>query len=261
MHGSGRASLFRQLTSLLERDERPPAERERLARLMTVLARLEPPPDPDRVFPSYAQLRSEFVDSISSADPEVVEERFLELYCHLHMHVAPYTAEEREAVDASGGYWCHAGGLSPILKAGDWIGPHTTSADLGAGNGLQGLLLQTLYPHALTVQYEISAKMVEIGKRLQTWLSIPEDRIQWVSANLLEIAPREIDFLYLYRPLRPEGEGAEFYTRLASWLERSSRPVVVFSIADCLRSFLSERFEVFYGDGHLTCFRGPVCDG
>ena len=24
---------------------------------------------------------------------------------------------------------------------------------------------------------------------------------------------------------------------------------------DCLRDFLSDRYEVFYGDGHLTCFK------
>jgi hypothetical protein len=26
-------------------------------------------------------------------------------------------------------------------------------------------------------------------------------------------------------------------------------------VADCLRDFLSDRYQVFYGDGHLTCFR------
>ena len=43
--------------------------------------------------------------------------------------------------------------------------------------------------------------------------------------------------------------------RFAAELAESGSPVVIFSIADCLRDFLPEEFEVFYGDGHLTCFR------
>ena len=120
------------------------------------------------------------------ADDEI-EERFLELYAHLHMNEAPYTIEERQRMDAAGGYWNHAGGLIPIRKAAPWIDGSTVSADFGAGNGVQGLLLQVLYPHRKTVQIEIAEKMSEI--------------------------------------------------------------------ADCLRAFLSERYGVFFSDGHLTCFK------
>ena len=63
------------------------------------------------------------------------------------------------------------------------------------------------------------------------------------------------DFIYLYRPVRPEGPGRDFYTRFAREVEAEAKPPVIFSIADCLSDFLSERYEVFYGDGHLTCFR------
>jgi hypothetical protein len=49
-------------------------------------------------------------------------------------------------MDRSGGYWCHAGGLSPVLKAGAFIEPDTVSADFGAGNGLQCLLMQKIHP-------------------------------------------------------------------------------------------------------------------
>jgi hypothetical protein len=38
-------------------------------------------------------------------------------------------------------------------------------------------------------------------------------------------------------------------------VESESSPPVIFSVADSLRDFLSDRYEVFYGDGHLTCFR------
>jgi hypothetical protein len=171
------------------------------------------------------------------------------------MHEAPYTPEERRRVDETGGYWSHAGGLSPILRAGDWLRPDSVSADLGAGNGLQGLLFQKLYPHRRTIQVEISSTMVEIGMRLQRWLGIPEARVEWVVGDVMNASVDGIDFLYLYRPVRPDGPGRAFYERVAAELEDSDRAVVIFSIADCLRDFLSPHFEVFYFDGHLTCFR------
>ncbi len=132
------------------------------------------------------------------------------------------------------------------------------SADLGAGNGLQGMLLQILYPHRKTIQIEISSDMVELGKQLQAWLGIPTDRVEWRAGDVCDEAFDGIDFIYLYRPVRPATDkGRAFYTRLAKTLDEAPGEVVVFSIADCLRDFLSPRFEMFYTDGHLTCFRGP----
>nr|MBC8425433.1 hypothetical protein [bacterium] len=193
--------------------------------------------------------------AIDAAEPDAVEEAFLTLYCHVHGHEAPYSAAERRRMDETGGYWCHAGGVSPLLKAGDHIGPDTVSADFGAGNGLQGLLMMTLYPHARTRQIEISSRMIASGRELQRWLGIDEDRVEWVAGDLLEQSPRGLDFIYLYRPVRPEGAGRRFYERFAAELAAQERPVVIFSIADCLREFLGPEFEIFYRDGHLTCFR------
>ena len=190
-------------------------------------------------------------------ESDLVEERFLELYAHLHMHEAPYTDEERRRVDASGGYWCHAGGLSPILRAGDWIRPDSVSADLGAGNGLQGLLLQLLYPHARTVQVEISSRMVEIGRKLQGWLAIPTIGSSGVVEDVLDVSVDAVDFLYLYRPVRPTARAGSSTSALPRSSRRSQREIVIFSIADCLRDFLPPTFDMFYSDGHLTCFRRP----
>jgi hypothetical protein len=125
------------------------------------------------------------------------------------------------------------------------------------GNGLQALLRQRLHPHARTIQVEISSRMIEAGRHLQSWLGIPADRVEWIAGDVLENIPRGMGFVYLYRPVRPEGRGRLFYERLARTLEGSPDPVVVFSIADCLREFLPTTFEVFYTDGHLTCMRGP----
>ena len=84
---------------------------------------------------------------------------------------------------------------------------------------------------------------------------VPEERIQWIVDDVRTVPATGFDFVYLYRPLRPDGAGREFYERFASEVESEPSPPVIFSIADCLRDFLSERYEVVYGDGHLTCFK------
>jgi hypothetical protein len=236
-------------------DGRDPAERARLARLMARLATLPPPPDPDGLVPRYGELLQRFLDASRRNDGDALEERFLELYAHLHMNQAPYTAAERQQLNRTGGYWNHAGGLSPLLKAADWIDEATVSADYGAGNGLQGLLLQDLYPHARTIQIDLSARALAFGLLLQGWLGIPEERVEWVHADVLNVPPRGMDFIYLYRPVRPQGRGRLFYERFAATLAEDGRPVVIFSVADCLREFLPDGFEQFHGDGHLTCYR------
>jgi len=129
------------------------------------------------------------------------------------------------------------------------------SCDYGAGNGLQGLLLQKLHPHARTVQVEISSRMVDSGRALQRWLGIPSERVSWKVADVRDVPPTGMDFIYLYRPVKPVGVGESFYTGLAEQLARTADRVVIFSIADCLKDYLPADFEIFYDDGHLTCFR------
>jgi hypothetical protein len=257
MADSGAPFDKKRLLRLLAGDDRSDDERDRLVLLMDLLVSLPPPPDADRLFPRYSSLLDAFVTAGRGTDGDELEERFLELYAHLHMHEAPYTTTERKRVDASGGYWSHAGGLSPILKAGSWIRPETVSVDLGAGNGLQCLLMQAMYPHRGSCQIEISSAMVEIGQSLQGWLEIPEERVEWRTDDVLDTELGGWSFVYLYRPVRPEGAGTAFYRRLSSVLAREPGEVVIFSIADCLGSFLPEVFDRFYTDGQLTCYRKP----
>ena len=115
--------------------------------------------------------------------------------------------------------------------------------------------MQVLYPHARTVQIEISHRMKEIGEGLREWLGIASDQVEWIVDDVRNVPATGYDFIYLYRPVRPEGPGRDFYTRFAREVESQENPPVVFSIADCLRDFLTDRYEVFYGDGHLTCFK------
>ena len=232
-----------------------PHEAERLARLIDLFLALPEAPSRRLSFPEFARLRDHLGRAAAGGDPEEIEPRLLELYAHVHMNEAPYSPEERRRVNATGGYWNHAGGLSPILKAGPWITPETVSADFGAGNGLQGLLLQSLSPHARTTQIEISARMRDIGEAVREWLGVPQDRVEWIVDDVLNVPASGYDFIYLYRPVRPDGPGREFYARFAREVEAEPHPPVIFSIADCLRGVLSSRYEVFHGDGHLTCFR------
>jgi hypothetical protein len=246
-----------RLLALAAHDDRDRGERDRLVDLMILLDQLGPPPDSDRLFPRYDELVHGFQIAAAGDDGERLEEAFLELYAHLHMHEAPYTRDERRRIDATGGYWAHAGGLSPVLRAAPWISPATRSVDLGAGNGLQGLLLQRLYPHSGCCQIEISGAMVAIGRRLQHWLGIPQDRIEWRIDDVTRTPLGGWDFVYLYRPVRPEGVGRLFYKRLAATLASEPQEIVIFSIADCLSGFLPPIFDRFFSDGHLTCYRKP----
>ncbi len=245
-----------ELARRLAASGRDPGEADRLARLILLFLILPDPPDCASLFPRFVELRRGLESVVMTGGAEELEDAFLELYAHLHMNEAPYTSDERRRLDEAGGYWNHAGGLRPILKAGPWIGPETVSADFGAGNGLQGLLLQVLYPHRKTVQIEISEQAVEIGRKICDWLRIPAERVEWIVDDVLNVPADGYDFIYLYRPVRPEGPGRDFYTRFAKEVESEDQPPVIFSIADCLKDFLSDdRYEIVYGDGHLTCFK------
>jgi hypothetical protein len=248
---SAELELARRLSST----GRDPAEADRLARLVLRFLILPKPPGSATHFTRFEELQQTLEQSALGGTGEEIEDAFLELYAHVHMNEAPYTSDERRQMDEAGGYWNHAGGLSPILKAKPWIKSETISADFGAGNGLQSLLLQLLYPHAKTVQIEISSKMRDIGEGLREWLGIGADRVDWIIDDVLNVSAAGYDFIYLYRPVRPEGSGRDFYTRFAAEVEAAEMSPIIFSIADCLRDFLSDRFEVFYGDGHLTCFK------
>ena len=75
----------------------------------------------------------------------------------------------------------------------------------------------------------------------QQWLEIPQERVEWRVGNVLEQPATGIDLIYLYRPVRPEGRGIGFYQRFAADVERHTGEVVIMSVTDCLRPFLSDR--------------------
>lgn len=246
--------LFDIIAGTVAKLDWPPDEIGHLQRLMQLFAVRDRPKDPFGMFTQYHRLKSDFIDALHHGTPEDAEHTFLTLYCHVHGHEAPYTQAERETLNRLGGYWCHAGGISPLLKAGPHLPPHAVSVDLGAGNGLQGLLLQKLHPHRKTIQIELSSKMVMAGRHLADWLEIEPECVDWRVGDIRNYSPEHVDFIYLYRPLRPTGKGIPFYEELARNLDKATHRVSIFSIADCLGPFLSKKFHKFYDDGHLTCF-------
>ncbi len=226
-----------------------------LAALMELFIRLAENKD---FLDSYPRVSSLFsgVDRFKDRnDLDGLEERLTRIYCRIHEKDVRYSGSELKELKKMDGYWCYAGGLTPLLMAGSYITSKTRLADYGAGNGLQGLLLQYLYRPCKVVQIELGSYMMEKGRKLQAMMEIPGDRVEWIRKNIMDVSPADFDFIYIYRPVRPDGQGRLFYERFARQLEAVNHPLTLFSVADCLKDFLvSGTFRVFYDDGHLRCF-------
>jgi hypothetical protein len=144
----------------------------------------------------------------------------------LHTAGSGYTSSERELLKEKSGISCLPGGISPLIMARPFIRPDTTVADLGAGNGLQGLLLQRIIPHKKTMQIEISAEMVRIGRIYQRALGIGEDRMEWINGDMADVSLEPVDFIYIYRPAKPYEGGNELYRAIARKLNALRKPIL-----------------------------------
>ena len=100
--------------------------------------------------------------------------------------------------------------------------------------------------------------MIDEGRALQEMMEIPAERVEWIHGSVETVSPRSFDFIYIYRPMKPENEpGRKFYRWFADELAGVGHEVTIFSVADCLGDFLDPvRFTPFYDDGQLTCFSG-----
>lgn len=90
--------LEERLENLLRPLDYLEAERSRMIQLMLLLANLPAPPDAERGFPKYQEYKRKFLACAEGEDSEALEEAFLTLYAHLHMHEARYTPDERGRV-------------------------------------------------------------------------------------------------------------------------------------------------------------------
>jgi hypothetical protein len=204
--------------------------------------------------PDIDQYVKKFMTEKENGDSTSQEYALLYLYARLHIAGSAYSPFEMDLFKKRNAYSCHPGGLSPLILAEPYIKPDSVVADLGAGNGLQGLLLQCLYPHRKTLQIELSSELIRVGRIFQKILGISDNCIEWVHDDIINVSFADVDFIYLYRPVRPFEGGKEVYHAIANKLALINKPFVIFSVADCLAEFLDERFSIFYSDGQLTCF-------
>ena len=207
------------------------------------------------LFPEIGKVANRFYKDLAGGYSDQTETSFLNLYCEIHRAGSEYSEAERQRLDNKQGYFNHPGGISPLLRSKQHIHSDTVVADLGAGNGLQGLLFQYLYPHKRTELVELSTSMIKIGKLFQEALGIEKDKVFWINDDIINFDLDHIDFLYLYRPSKPIKNGIALYEDLRKKLGNRNRAVTIFSIADCLKDYLSDNYREFYNDGHLTCFR------
>lgn len=207
-----------------------------------------------RELPDIRQDVKSLMTAIEAQEPSGAEHALMNLYIKLHSAGSKYSPAEREVLDRKKGYPCLPGGLSPIVMAEQFIHKESVVADLGAGNGLQGLLLQRIYPHKKTLQIELSSEMLRIGRIFQQALGISRDSIEWINDDISNVSIEDADFIYLYRPSKPTEDEKGTYQCIADKLSLVRKPLIVFSVADCLYKYLDKRFSIFYSDGHLTCF-------
>ncbi len=206
-----------------------------------------------REIPGIDCYAERMVGAMEQGDPSF-EPAMMGLYLKLHGAGSVYSPSERGILNRRQGYSCISGGLDPLIKAGPYVKTESVVADLGAANGLQGLLLQHLYPHRRTLQIELSSGMIRMGRLFQNALGINDDRVTWINKDIADATLESVDFVYVFRPARPSDSGRDLYRTIASKLATVRKPLVVFSVADCLSEFLDEYFSIFYSDGHLTCF-------
>jgi hypothetical protein len=192
--------------------------------------------------------------ALKKNEPSILEKALLNLYIRLHSAGSAYSLQEREILTRRKGYSCYPGGLSPLIKAAQFITPDSIVADLGAGNGLQGLLLQCLCPHKKTIQIELSSEMIRVGQIFQQALGIGADRVEWIRDDIVNVPIEAADFIYMYLPAKPLAGGEEVYKAIACKVNKIKRPLVIFSVADCLAKLIDKQFSISYTDGHLTCF-------
>jgi SAM-dependent methyltransferase len=177
----------------------------------------------------------------------------IDLYTRLHGAGSRYSRVEQEILEKRQGITCHPGGMLPLIMAETLLGPDSVVADLGAGNGLQGLLLQRMRPHRKTMQIELSAEMIRVGRMFQNALGIGEDRVEWVHGDIANAPLDAVDLVYLYRPAKPHEGGNELYREIARRLNAIEKTMVVISVADCISKYLSKNFSVLYSNEHLAC--------
>lgn len=211
-----------------------------------------------RSYPDLEKPLSQYMHAKSENDPAQRECALLELYLSLHALGTGYSDHEARKLKQAVGINNLPGGMFPVVAASRLAGPDSVCMDLGAGNGLQGLLLQVLSPHRKTIQVELSSGMIEAGKMFQRALGIDADRMEWICGDIALQDLGGVDLIYMYRPVKPHGKGSVLYDEVARKLSALDAEVTVVSVADCLGKFLHDDFQCIYSNEFFSCYRGPA---
>ena len=210
-----------------------------------------------QMFPDISKPMDEYVRARGTGDNAEREYALLTLYLSLHTLGSGYSASEAMKLKRAEGISNLPGGMFPLVAASRMVCDETAFMDLGAGNGLQGLLLQSMRPHKITIQVELSLGLIEVGRIFQHALGISEDRVQWICGDIAEQELGLADLIYMYRPLKPYGMGKQLYEGVAQRLSALKTEVTVLSVADCLGSMLGEDFRLVCSNEFFSCYRGP----
>lgn len=212
---------------------------------------------PETIFPGQL-LREAAAHGRNEDFRQQREDALIQLYLTLHRLGSDYSSCEQQVLRERLGIRCLPGGLSPLVLVRHLLTDHSTSVDLGAGNGLQCLLLQSLHPHRKSIQVELSEFMISVGKMFAHALELGADRVEWLCSDIANAAFHEADVVYLYRPVKPYGSGRDLYRRISRTIETSQSIRYVISVADCLKGYLQGgqgRVSLAYENEYLRIFQ------
>lgn len=192
---------------------------------------------------------------IKEEDIKMRESALIELYIALHQGGRGYSDKEEELLKEKRGLKGLPGGILPVIIASHLIEEDYVFVDLGAGNGLQGLLLQYIFPHRLTRQIELAKAHLDTGSIYENQLGFDEKKILYENIDILSGDFSNVDFIYMYRPVRPIDSGLEFYKNLYNKLKQIKKPHFILSVADCFEPFLGQEYKKIYENEFLKVFK------
>jgi hypothetical protein len=196
----------------------------------------------------------ELLTAKKNNDLEKREIFLTKLYLLFHRFGAGYTIEEEKFIEKSKGLKWLPGGLMPLVLGSYFMKPEYEFCDLGCGNGFQGILMQVLCPHKKTRQIEIAGSYLKKG---EIFLSLPEiDKKKFCFENIdiADFQMKSADFLYMYRPARPMGEGSILYEKLADKFFKAKKSFYLLSVADCFEPFIKCSYKKIYQNEFLSIF-------
>lgn len=227
---------------------------EKVQQIEAVLIKLASDPRVLRLDSKIGACVEDLLNSISSNDNEQREASLIDLYLCLHKAGASYNQCEQRLMDEKKGLKWLPGGIMPVVFASYIMKPQFTFVDLGAGNGLQGLMLQYISPHRLTRQIELSGSHLNTGRIYRKVLGIHETQVSFENADIFDSSFYGVDVFYMYRPARPMGEGINIYKNINAKLLALKNPFFLISVADCFEPFITMDYKVVYSNEFLKIF-------